>query len=57
MPRADAQDALGIDAFKSKRAYQAGRVVMPEEINEVFDGIAYLHSAAVLRMIETYVGS
>ena len=28
----------------------------PDEINEVFDGIAYQKTAAVLRMIESYVG-
>ena len=52
---ADTQDALGIDALKSTRAIRM-KVETPEEINEVFDGIAYQKTAAVLRMIETYVG-
>jgi aminopeptidase N len=53
---ADTQDALGIDALKSTRAIRM-KVETPEEINEVFDGIAYQKTAAVLRMIETYVGA
>jgi aminopeptidase N len=32
------------------------KVETPAEINEVFDGIAYEKTAAVLRMIESYVG-
>ena len=52
---ADTQGALGIDALKSTRAIRM-KVETPEQINEVFDGIAYEKTAAVLRMIETYVG-
>ncbi|HKH72105.1 MAG TPA: M1 family metallopeptidase [Vicinamibacterales bacterium] len=52
---ADTQGALGIDAMKSTRAIRM-KVETPEEINEVFDGIAYEKTAAVLRMIEKYVG-
>ena len=52
---ADTQGALGIDALKSTRAIRM-KVETPEEINEVFDGIAYQKTAAVLRMIEQYVG-
>ena len=33
------------------------KVETPAEINEVFDGIAYEKTAAVLRMIEAYVGA
>jgi aminopeptidase N len=51
----DTQGALGIDALKSTRAIRM-KVETPEEINEVFDGIAYEKTAAVLRMIESYVG-
>jgi aminopeptidase N len=51
----DTQGALGIDALRSTRAIRT-KVVTNEEINEVFDGIAYEKSAAVLRMIESYVG-
>ncbi len=53
---ADTQGALGIDALKSTRAIRM-KVETPEEINEVFDGIAYEKTAAVLRMIEKYVGA
>jgi aminopeptidase N len=49
------QSALSIDALKSTRAIRI-KVETPEEINEVFDGIAYQKTAAVLRMIEQYVG-
>ena len=50
MPRIH-RSALGIDAMKSTRAIRM-KVETPEEINEVFDGIAYEKTAAVLRMIE-----
>jgi aminopeptidase N len=52
---ADTQGALSIDALKSTRAIRM-KVETTEEINEVFDGIAYQKTAAVLRMIEMYVG-
>jgi aminopeptidase N len=52
---AETQGALGIDALKSTRAIRM-KVETPEEINEVFDGIAYQKTAAVLHMIEQYVG-
>jgi aminopeptidase N len=51
----DTQGALGIDALRSTRAIRM-KVETPEEINQVFDGIAYEKTAAVLRMIEMYVG-
>jgi aminopeptidase N len=51
----DTQRALGIDAMRSTRAIRM-KVETPAEINEVFDGIAYEKTAAVLRMIESYVG-
>jgi aminopeptidase N len=46
---------VDLDAMKSTRAIRM-KVETPEEINEVFDGIAYEKTAAVLRMIENYVG-
>jgi aminopeptidase N len=49
------QGALGLDALRSTRPIRT-RVETPDEINEVFDGIAYQKSAAVLRMIEGAVG-
>jgi aminopeptidase N len=51
----DTQGALGLDALRSTRAIRT-KVETPEEINEVFDGIAYEKTAAVLRMIEASVG-
>ena len=54
----DTEDTLGtlaIDALRTTRAIRT-KVETNEQINEVFDGIAYEKSAAVLRMIETYVG-
>jgi aminopeptidase N len=52
----DTQGALGLDALRSTRAIRT-KVETPEEINEVFDGIAYEKTAAVLRMIESFVGA
>jgi aminopeptidase N len=52
---ADTQSALGIDALRSTRAIRID-VNTPDQINEVFDGIAYEKTAGVLRMIESYVG-
>jgi aminopeptidase N len=52
----DTQGALGLDALRSTRAIRT-KVETPDEINEVFDGIAYEKTAAVLRMIEAYVGA
>ncbi len=52
---ADTQLAIGTDAQRSTRAIRQ-RVETPDEINEVFDSIAYEKTAGVLRMIEEYVG-
>ena len=52
---ADTQTALGLDALRSTRAIRLD-VDTPDEINEVFDGIAYEKTAGVLRMIEAFVG-
>jgi len=52
---ADTQSALGIDALRTTRAIRL-RVGTPEEINQVFDGIAYEKTAGVLRMVEAFVG-
>jgi len=51
----DTQGALGLDALRSTRAIRLD-VETPDEINEVFDGIAYEKTAGVLRMLEAYVG-
>jgi len=50
------QQALGVDSLKTTRAVRA-RVDTPAEIEEAFDAIAYQKGAAVLRMIESYVGA
>jgi aminopeptidase N len=49
------QQALGVDSLKSTRPVHA-RADTPAEIEEAFDAIAYQKGAAVLRMIEAYVG-
>ncbi|MCU1284746.1 MAG: pepN 2 [Acidobacteriales bacterium] len=49
------QGALGLDALASTRPiHQPANT--PEEVAQLFDGIAYGKTAAVLRMIEDYVG-
>ena len=52
----DTQSALGIDALRTTRAIRMA-VETPDEINEVFDGIAYEKTAGVLRMVESFVGA
>jgi aminopeptidase N len=51
----DTQSALAIDALRTTRAIRM-RVETPQEINQVFDGIAYEKTAGVLRMVEAFVG-
>jgi aminopeptidase N len=51
----ETQKAMGLDALKATRSIRT-KVETPEQINEVFDAIAYEKSAAVLRMIEAYIG-
>jgi aminopeptidase N len=47
--------ALGVDSLASTRpVHQAAET--PEQITELFDGIAYEKAAAVLRMVEAYLG-
>ena len=52
----ETQSALATDALRSTRAIRT-RVQTNEQINEVFDAIAYDKTSAVLRMIEAYVGA
>ena len=47
--------ALASDTLRTTRAIRT-QVDTPDQINEVFDGIAYGKTAAVLRMVEHYVG-
>jgi aminopeptidase N len=51
----ETQKALALDALRSTRAVRT-KVETPDEINEVFDPIAYEKSAGVLRMVESFVG-
>ncbi|HEV3142232.1 MAG TPA: M1 family metallopeptidase, partial [Vicinamibacterales bacterium] len=47
--------ALGLDSLRTTRPIHAD-VETPAQIDEAFDAIAYEKSAAVLRMVESYVG-
>jgi aminopeptidase N len=51
----ETQAAVSTDALRSTRPIRT-KVETPDEINEVFDRIAYEKTASVLRTIETYVG-
>jgi len=51
----ESRSALNLDALKSTRPIHAD-VSTPAQIDEAFDGIAYEKGAAVLRMVENYVG-
>jgi aminopeptidase N len=49
------QEALRLDALRTTRPVRA-KASTPAEISELFDAIAYQKGAAVLRMIESYLG-
>jgi len=51
----DLDDTLNLDAQKTTRTIRA-HANTPDEINEMFDGIAYGKAGAVLNMVENYVG-
>jgi aminopeptidase N len=51
----ETQTALNLDSLESTRPIHS-KVETPAEIEEAFDAIAYEKGAAVLRMIESYVG-
>ncbi|HEU5232081.1 MAG TPA: M1 family metallopeptidase [Terriglobales bacterium] len=51
---ADTSRTLSLDALKNTRPIRQ-KAETPDEINELFDGIAYGKAAAVLRMVEHYV--
>jgi aminopeptidase N len=51
----ESRSALNLDALKSTRPIHAD-VSTPAQIDEAFDGIAYEKGAAVLRMVESYIG-
>src|SRR6202171_5429725 len=52
----ETQQALNLDSLRSTHPIHA-RVESPAEIEGSFDAIAYEKGAAVLRMIESYVGA
>jgi aminopeptidase N len=51
----DTQSALAVDAMANTRAIRTAAET-PDQINELFDSIAYDKTASLLRMIEKYVG-
>ena len=52
---ANTSNSLTVDAMESTRPIR-NKADTPAEINQMFDGIAYGKTAAVLRMLEAYVG-
>src|SRR5262249_33774904 len=52
----ETQTAMSLDSLKSTRPIHSG-VRTPAQIDEAFDAIAYQKGAAVLRMLESYVGA
>lgn len=52
----DTQRAMALDALRATRPVRTA-VETPDQINEVFDAIAYQKTAAVIRMVEGYVGA
>ena len=52
---ASSQAAMRLDALHSTRAVRA-KAETPAEINELFDTITYVKGAAILRMVEAWVG-
>ena len=51
--------AMNLDSLATTRAIHAANAEAqtPDQINELFDGIAYSKAGAVLRMIENYLGA
>jgi aminopeptidase N len=52
----DTQRAMDLDSLRTTRPVRTA-VNTPNEINEVFDAIAYQKTASVIRMVEGYVGA
>jgi aminopeptidase N len=48
--------AIQVDSVPSSRPIRAEKADTPAEITQLFDGIAYAKAAAVLRMLEQFVG-
>ncbi|MGH9468718.1 MAG: M1 family metallopeptidase [Terriglobia bacterium] len=53
----DTYGALALDSMETTRAIRAPRAETPAEINQLFDGITYEKTAAILRMVEHFAGS
>jgi puromycin-sensitive aminopeptidase len=51
----DAQGAMNVDALQNTRPVRT-QVETPQEINGVFDAIAYQKTAQIVRMVEGYIG-
>jgi aminopeptidase N len=51
----DTQRAMDLDSLRTTRPIRT-TVTTPNEINEVFDALAYQKTASVIRMVEGYVG-
>jgi aminopeptidase N len=51
----DNQAAMSLDALRSTRPVRV-RATTPAEINELFDPIAYEKGAAIVRMMESWIG-
>jgi hypothetical protein len=52
---ADAQSVMALDSLSATRPIH-GSAATPDEIKEMFDGIAYTKGAAIIRMLEAWVG-
>jgi aminopeptidase N len=52
----DTQAAMSLDALDATRPIRT-QVDTPDQINQVFDAIAYQKTGAVVRMVEGYVGA
>ena len=50
----DTQRAMALDALRATRPVRTA-VETPDEINQVFDAIAYQKAASIIRMVEGYV--
>ena len=51
----DSQSAMGVDALQNTRPVRT-QVETPEDINGIFDAIAYQKTAQIVRMVEGYIG-
>ena len=52
----DTQRAMNLDSLRTTRPVRT-QVETPDEINQVFDAIAYQKTASIIRMVEGYAGA